>query len=198
MSLPESVVLQIIQPFLTDIKFCFYNAWDEFMTQYSPELKQNYDSIIRANILHGHIRRNIRDKFKKNKDAKVIEGPKKAFTLVIKDLVFVEFHKLDQNNLSSNPITQAKFSFLGQEPQFQFGDTQNLNAGYKLNPLETGISVVTITAPQGANSNDWFWDLDMNVGEVINFPTKQKEETSKKRVRTKKTKTEIQKDEMNG
>jgi hypothetical protein len=193
MSLPQSLVLQIITPLLTDIRFSFYHAWSEYMTQYT-ETRHNHCPTTRANVIHDHIKKNVREKFKNRNGARVIEGPNMPFTLVIKESLYIQFHKLDEKNLPSNPITQRRLNFIEQDV-FGLGDTQNLFAGYKLNELETAIGSVLITAPRGMR-NEWYIPLGEDLGEVINFPSKPKEVTKQKRVRIKKI--EKQGEERNG
>jgi hypothetical protein len=76
----------------------------------------------------------------------------------------VRFKKLDDGFLASGIGTGQALDFMSQEDLPGMPECVYLQAGYRLNLLETDLEGIYLTCPRGRTANYWWHQLDAESG----------------------------------
>ena len=169
---PKDVVIPKIAAELPIIHSCIQDGWKIYQQEYSERVKIAHSSRSRASLVHDHIVSLARQRFEPRFGVHChIIG--RLFIVSFNSGVAVRFKKFDDNFRSSNIRTQQSLGFMKQEPLPEIGEAINLQAGYRLNKLETDIEGIYLTLPISENGNVWVFELngaDIAKDNVTDFP----------------------------
>ncbi|MDL2284499.1 hypothetical protein LJC19_05085 [Oxalobacter sp. OttesenSCG-928-P03] len=170
---PQHVVIQKIAEDLPVIYSCIKDGWAIYQKEYPEHLKIAHTSRSRASLVHDHIASLARQRLEPRFGVHCHEI-QKLFLVSFNSGVVIRFKKLDDNFRSSNIRTQQSLGFMEQETLPEIGKAINLQAGYRLNELETDIEGIYLTLPIGESGNAWIFELneaDFARGNVVDLPT---------------------------
>ncbi|WP_162247148.1 hypothetical protein [Rhizobacter sp. Root404] len=148
------------------------DAWRDYQ-QYPFTIQTAHTPRTRASAVHDHMVLRAREAFASMPHAKCIDHSG-LFIVLLYDRIALRFKKLDDEFRSSNIPTQQSLDFVRQESELPGIKTMmNLQAGYRLNRLQTDLEGVYVACPRGAE-NLWIKELPIvkmaSSASVISFP----------------------------
>lgn len=158
MPLIEQVdAIQFLQPHLFGIHGIVSGGWNDYMSCYPDVHRLIHSSITRASIVHDHIIDRA-SRYLQTQPGVRLHEVKGLKALVIDDQYAIRFKKLDESGISRNQPTKQVQDFREQIPLPGIHTVYNLEAGYVLDKLETGIAKICITCPNGGRN---YWEYEI-------------------------------------
>lgn len=151
---------------------CILDAWQIYQMKYPEDLKIAHSATSRASIVHDHIVSLARQRFEPRFGVQcLVIG--RLFIVSFNSGVVVRFKKFDKNFRAHNIRTRQSSGFMTQAPLPEIGEVINLQAGYRLDDLETDIEGIYLTLPISESGNEWVFELngaDIAKNNVTAFP----------------------------
>jgi hypothetical protein len=151
--------------YLPLIRSAFHRAWSEFQGL-PPEQRTKLCARSRASIVHDFVVHAIRSSFDTINDVELVEI-NKLFMMVVGCDLALRFKKLDEGMRASNIPTQQSLDFSNQDDLPGIESITHLDAGYRLNALQTIIEGVYICCPNGS-AVLWYFEIEPEEGEANN------------------------------
>lgn len=149
---------QLLKNELPLVYQCIRMAWDKYMKDYPPALKAEHSARSRASLVHDHIVMFARQ-FLEPRMGVYCHEINKLFIVSFNCGVAIRFKKLDECFRASNIRTQQCLDFMQQQNLPEVDAAVNLQAGYRLNALETDLEGIYLTCPSGQQANSWVLEL---------------------------------------
>ncbi|HYC44585.1 MAG TPA: hypothetical protein VED01_03775 [Burkholderiales bacterium] len=151
--------------YLPLIRSVFLRAWAEY-NALPLELRIKLTPRSRASIVHDFVVHAIRASFDGIDDVRLLEI-NKLFVMLVGCDVVLRFKKLDDGLRASSIPTQQSLDFSNQDDLPGIERVTHLDAGYRLNALQTTIEGVYVCCPNGA-SVLWYYEIAPEEGEADN------------------------------
>lgn len=156
---------------------CINDAWEKYMQAYPANLRIAHSARSRASLIHDHIVEMAR-KYLEPRIGVACHEINKLFLVSFDSGIVIRFKKLDDSYRSSNIRTQQSLGFMEQSqlPLPEIDTAINLQAGYRLNALETQLQGIYLTHPTGEQANAWVMELERsqfnfnNVKSIASVP----------------------------
>jgi len=147
-------------------------AWRDYQA-YPFDVQAAHTPRTRASAVHDHMVSRAREAFGSVPHAQCTDYGG-LFMVLLYGRIAMRFKKLDDEFRSSNIPTQQSLDFVRQESELPgIKSMTNLQAGYRLNRLQTGLEGVYVACPQGSY-NHWITELPIESGfagaSVVEFP----------------------------
>ncbi len=171
----KHAALELLADELPLVHSCIKLGWDDFMSEYSPAQRLKMSSRSRASVVHDLIVLRARETFETHIGAQCLDK-EKMFVVAFHAGAAIRFKKLDERFLASGIGTSQALDFMAQEALPGIPEYVYLQAGYRLNGLETDLEGIYLTCPRGRSANYWWHELgadaqDASDGLVLPFPT---------------------------
>jgi hypothetical protein len=137
---------------------CIRQAWEKYVNGYPAALKAEHSPRSRASLVHDHIVMAAR-RMLESRMGVCCHEINKLFIVSFNSGIAIRFKKLDDSFRSSNIRTQQSLDFMGQQHLPEIEAAVNLQAGYRLNALETDLEGIYLTCPSGEDTNAWVLEL---------------------------------------
>lgn len=161
---PQDDVVAILSPHLEIIRQCISSAWEDYMRECNS-IRHKTTPRSRASIVHDNMVFNAKALFDDVTGVRYLDN-KGLFLLIFDERIRLRFKKLDEDKMPHNIPTQQTMSFLEQMDLPGIPQATNIIAGYELNSLQTEISTICLTCPNGS-SNAWCIELMPTSADVI-------------------------------
>ena len=147
-------------------------AWEDYQA-YPFDVQAAHTPRTRASAVHDHMVSRAREAFGSVLHAQCTEYGG-LFMVLLYGRIAMRFKKLDDDFRSSNIPTQQSLDFVRQESDLPgIKSMTNLQAGYRLNRLQTDLEGVYVACPRGSY-NHWITELSIEPGSagasVVEFP----------------------------
>lgn len=140
------------------VKQCIENAWGNYITHYSPELRARHTARSRASLIHDEIVIEAEELFEDAPGVR-FEHRNHAFLVYLGQQQVIRFKKFGPSFGVSGIPTQQHLSLINQQFSLpEFGEMMTIHAGYKLNKLETALEGCYVVCPRG-HGKHWLLDL---------------------------------------
>lgn len=156
----QTDAIQFLQPHLEGLHDIVSGGWEDYMIGYADAHRLIHSPITRANIVHDHIVDRA-SRYLQTSPRLRLHDARGLKALVIDDRYAIRFKKLDESGISRNQPTKQVQDFREQMPLPGINAVYNLEAGYVLDDLETGISRICITCPNGGRN---YWEYELQAG----------------------------------
>lgn len=156
----QTDAIQFLQPHLEGLHGIVSGGWEDYMTGYTDAHRLVHSPITRASIVHDHIIDRASRYLQASPHLRLHDA-RGLKALVIADRYAIRFKKLDENGISRNQPTKQVQDFREQMQLPGINAIYNLEAGYVLDDLETGISRICITCPNGGRN---YWEYELQAG----------------------------------
>lgn len=187
----------ILEPYKESLRLCVSMAWRYYNEHYG-HVHHLHTPRTRASILHDLMVHNARKNFE-GKPGIEMRDMRGLFLLIVDGQLLIRFKKLDEDKMSRSIPTRQTEDFLAQMdlPGMPPRATAII-VGYELNRLQTEMAAITVTCPNGSY-NAWYFELSEGTpsAEVVELPVEPKT-PSQKRIRVKKDKKDLKREESNG
>jgi hypothetical protein len=154
----QEQVEQILKNELPLIRQCIRMGWDRYMKDYPIALRTEHSSRSRASLVHDHIVMFARQILEPRQGICCHEI-NKLFIVSFDCGIAIRFKKLDECFRASNIRTQQSMDFMEQEDLPEIQAAVKLQAGYRLNMLETDLEGIYVTCPASRQANSWVLEL---------------------------------------
>lgn len=137
-------------------------AWGDYQA-YPFDVQAAHTPRTRASAVHDHMVLRAREAFRSVPHAQCMDYGT-LFMVLLYGRIAMRFKKLDDEFRSSNIPTQQSLDFVRQESDLPgIKSMTNLQAGYRLNRLQTGLEGVYVACPRGSD-NHWITELPIESG----------------------------------
>ena len=161
----EEEARTLLDPYHTPLRACVTTAWQQWRTVILPVVPVAYPRG-QANIIYELIAQEARRQFLPLPGVQIIEGAVRLF-LAIGDRVLIRFKKLNERLRPSNyPTYQALLFDEQMDLPTIPSKAERITVGYKLNELQTDISVHVVYL-QG---KDIVWDYLLEQPQTTVLP----------------------------
>lgn len=185
-SISKEEAAELLSPYLDLFRRCMDEAWHEWQSFYQSK-HHLLDPRARAAIIHSEIANNARRYFEGLPNVQV-KRARGILILNIHNRIVIRFKKLDHKHRTSNVLTrqQLLLSLNLQLPGFP-PHSARLNAGYKLDDLQTAIEEMLVTAQIGREVK---WEINILSRQADNLvmltaTPPEEQQTQRRRVKLK-------------
>lgn len=171
------------------VQRCISGAWQEYMDR-PAEYRLADSPRTRASTVHDLMVKRARELFEPLVHAQCLEIGG-LFIVTLYQRLAIRFKKLDGDFRACNIPTQQSLEFVRQQSSLVgIKDVMNLQAGYRLNGLQTELEGSYLACPRG-RGNYWIIELDPYAGaKVVELPEKLKASPTSTAVKLKHVPTE--------
>ncbi len=162
MSLTQDEIMDIINPYLDELRACPVSAVNDYNVQYK-QLRSRHSLRSQASIIHDLMRDYATILLRPLKDVYIYEDINGLFIVEFHGKVQVRFKKLNSNMKFSNIPTQQTLDFYEQLELPGIPAAARLVVGYILDETQTQLRKVAITCPKTCSNgqeNEWHHELE--------------------------------------
>ena len=149
----------IIKPHAERFLDCVERAWKDWKGEEYERVRHIHPARSRANIMHDRMIHLARQLFESQSDVRVFQSQGRTM-VAIEDKCVIRLKKLDKNK-HAHGIPTTQFALFEMQVNFDGipAELTHLDIGYILNDLQTELSGVYVTCPNGRRRNHWSFDL---------------------------------------